>query len=106
MPPNLGSVWLRERRCEPTPHDLLHVVQAVQPRVTQFTEQACVLQRRELEALPGHWLPPCFGAGLLQVRVRVCVPEPQDLEHALYAPYADQPPSMGQCCVLQARVSE
>jgi hypothetical protein len=39
LPPKRGSVWLRERRCEPTPHDFVHVVQAVKLVVTQSTGQ-------------------------------------------------------------------
>ena len=36
----------RERDCEPVPHDLVHVVQALKARVTQSAGQACVLQVR------------------------------------------------------------
>jgi hypothetical protein len=45
-PPFNGCTTRRERRCEPLPHDLVQVVQAVQLRVTQFTGQACVLHGR------------------------------------------------------------
>ena len=35
MPPSVGSVWARLHFCEPEPHDLVQVVQAPKPLVTQ-----------------------------------------------------------------------
>ena len=53
MPPKRGSVWLRERRCEPVPHDLVYVVHERQPCVTQLRGQLCELQER-VSARYGH----------------------------------------------------
>ena len=46
MPPKRGSVWLRERRCEPAPHDLVHAVHLLNVWVTQCTGQLCALHGR------------------------------------------------------------
>jgi hypothetical protein len=39
-------VTLRERDCVPVPHDLVHVVQALNCDTTQCEAHACVLQGR------------------------------------------------------------
>ena len=43
-----------------------------------------VLQRLVSDVGPEHLLPPCAGAGLLQLRDRRWTPLPQDLEHRPY----------------------
>jgi hypothetical protein len=80
LPPKRGSVWLRERRCEPPPHDLVQVVQAFQPRVTQLRGHACVLHGR-VSVLCGQATPPKRGWRLM--RVRRCEPPPHDLVHVV-----------------------
>lgn len=45
------------------------------------------------EASPGQGRPRFSGAGLLQRRVRVCSPPPQDAEHWLHACHCPQFPS-------------
>ena len=44
--------------------------------------QAWVLQEFVFEADPTQVFPPCCGAGLVQVLVRIWLPPPQDFEHA------------------------
>jgi hypothetical protein len=39
-------VTLRERDCVPVPHDLVHVVQALNCDTTQWPAQACALHAR------------------------------------------------------------
>ena len=51
--------------------------------------QACVLHEVLPELEPGHWLPPCCGAGLSQERVRDLLPLPQV---RLHVPHAAQEP--------------
>ena len=50
----MGSVCVRLRFCEPSPHDLVHVDHATQLLVTQSVAQANVLQAR-VSSRYGHW---------------------------------------------------
>jgi hypothetical protein len=45
---------LRERDCEPVPHDAVHVVQALKPVTSQSTAQLLGLQER-CSSRYGHW---------------------------------------------------
>jgi hypothetical protein len=45
-PPKRGDVLVRLRVCLPEPHDLVHVLQAVQLPTPQSCGQACVLHGR------------------------------------------------------------
>ena len=104
MPPNLGSVWLRARFCEPMPHERVHVDQALQPLVTQFVGQASVLQAR-VSALCGQALPPKRGS--VVERERLWLPVPHDLVQVVQAPNLPSKTQLtGQTCSLHARVSE
>jgi len=42
---------------------------------------------------PRHGAPSGSGGGLVQARVRVCVPPPQDCEHMPHPFQSDHPPS-------------
>jgi hypothetical protein len=48
---------LRERDCEPVPHEAVHVVQALKPVTSQSTGQVCVLQGC-VSRWCGHASPP------------------------------------------------
>ena len=61
--------------------------------------QACVLHEVLLELEPGHWLPPCCGAGLSQARVRDLLPLAQV---RLQVPHAPQEPH-APCTETQRR---
>ncbi len=52
-----------------------------------------VLQDWDCELFPWQSAPPMAGGGLVQVRVRVCVPLPQVRVQLPQAPQLDQPPS-------------
>ena len=101
-PPFTGCATVRERDCEPLPHDLVHVVHALKLATWQLTGHACALQRR-VSAACGHALPPYLGC--VCVRERDCAPVPQDLVHDVHAPNAPCWQSAAQACVLQSRVS-
>ena len=45
--------------------------------------------------VPVQGRPPLAGGGLVQLRVRYCLPPPQDLEHWLKFEKTVQPPSIG-----------
>ena len=53
----------------------------------------CVLHEVLLELEPGHWLPPCCGAGLSQERVREWLPLAQVRLHVPHAPQEPHAPS-------------
>ena len=57
---------------------------------------AMVLQSSVLVASPTHAVPPFLGLGSSQVRVKLQVPPPQGLEHALGLDQGDQAPSTNQ----------
>ena len=78
MPPKRGSVWPRERFCEPPPHDFVHVDHWLKLLVWQLRGQLCVLHGR-VSAPCGQSLPPFSGC--LSGRVRRWEPPPHDLVH-------------------------
>ena len=51
-----------------------------------------VLHAWDWTLLPWHWAPPLLGAGLLQVRVRVCVPPPHVTLQRSKSPQLDHAP--------------
>ena len=85
LPPFVGSALrVRLRDCEPVPHDLVHVDQALNvASKSQSTEHACTLQLRVSSAC-GHALPP-FRGDVVE-RLRFCEPPPHDLVHVDQAP--------------------
>ena len=101
-PPYAGCTMLRVRCCEPTPHDLVHVVQAPKLRTMQSTGQLCWLHARVSDVC-GHAPPPKRGWRL--VRVRRCRPLPHDLLHVFHRCQRPGLQSCGQLCVLHWRVS-
>jgi len=102
LPPSLGSSLARVRFCEPPPHDLVHVDQAVQLGTSQSTAQGKVLQGR-VSWECGHAAPPNFGATLL--RLRCCEPVPHDLVHVDQAPKVRTTQLTGHADRLQVRIS-
>ena len=73
----------------------LHAAQP-EPPLVLHVKHVLVLHARVSVALPEHWLPPYLGDGLVQLRLRVCVPPPHVLEQPLNEVQPDQPPWMGQ----------
>ena len=55
--------------------------------------QTCVLQSWFSDVFPTQGAPPYSGAGLVQLRVRTCVPPPHDTVHVPQDPQVDKPPS-------------
>ena len=53
------------------------------------------LQLAVCNELPRHGIPPCFGGGLLHIRLLVLVPLPQVLLHLPYKPQLLHLPSTG-----------
>lgn len=51
-----------------------------------------LLHAWDSELLPEQLRPPLFGVGLVQVRLRVCVPPPHVCVQLPQAPQFDQPP--------------
>jgi hypothetical protein len=92
----------RERDCEPVPHDLVHVVQALKARTVQWIGHGpCV--HTTFWVAGGHVLPPWRGCWRL--RVRDFSPLPHDLLHWPKAPHWPTTQSVGHVCGLQARAS-
>ena len=101
-PPSVGSTVARLRLCEPVPHDLVQVDQALKADTTQLTAHGCELHERTSE-LCGHAAPPNVGATC--ERLRFCQDVPQETGHvdqALKVPIAQ---SMAHVWLLQLRVS-
>jgi hypothetical protein len=83
-PPFIGCcVTVRVRLCVPPPQALLHMLQSLQLLTSQFTGIAhgWVLHAR-VSRRTGQAIPPFIGC-CVTVRVRVCIPPPQVLLHAL-----------------------
>jgi len=81
-PPLRGCTTMRERRCEPRPHDFVHVLQAPKLPTLQSTAQVCLLQSR-VSALCGQASPPLSGC--VFERERDCEPVPHDFVHVVQA---------------------
>ena len=71
VPPFEGSTVARLRRCEPVPHDLVHVDQVSKVPTTQLEAQAKVLHTC-VSALCAHATPPYKGG--VVTRLRFCEP--------------------------------
>lgn len=54
---------------------------------------SCLLQASLSLVSPGHFLPPYWGLGLLQTRVRPLTPPPQVAEQIAHGDHGPQPPS-------------
>ena len=78
VPPFEGSTVARLRLCEPVPHDLVQVDQALKADTTQLTAHGCELHERTSE-LCGHAAPPNVGATC--ERLRFCQEMPQETGH-------------------------
>jgi hypothetical protein len=108
-PPSAGCVvTVRERVCEPVPHDLVQLDHASKPpqaETTQSTGQATELHARvSLEA--AHATPP-LDTGVATGRERTWVPVlPQLTEQAPHAPQVPIVQSTGHSAVPHACVSE
>jgi hypothetical protein len=83
LPPwaGAGLVHARVRVWVPVPQSLVQELQPPYPDQPPSTGQGCVLQAAVFVAEPGHWAPPHWGTGLVQVRERSLVPPPHVLEH-------------------------
>ena len=101
-PPRCGAVSERLRDCEPTPHDLVHVVHAPQEATTQLRGQACLLHWR-VSAECGQASPPLRG--WISVRSRDWNPVPHDLVHEVQAFQDFTMQSLAHACELHGRVS-
>ena len=91
LPPQLGSGFVHARVLVPPPQGAEHEPQAPHWPWT-------VPQERVSEPPPAQPAPPQLGAGLSQLRARVC----WHVVQAVYAPHNDQPPFTAQHCVLHA----
>ena len=67
--------------------------------------QECMLHTRRSIAAPGQVFPPFLGGGWVQLRVRACVPDSQDLVQAVHTPQLDQPPSTVKLNRRKAKIS-
>jgi len=94
---------LRERDCEPVPHEAVHVVQALKVLATQSTSQVCMLHER-VSSKCGHASPPADTA-VTMLRERDCEPVPHEAVHVVQAlkPLTSQ--SSGHASLLQSRDS-
>ena len=102
-PPKVAAVvTLRDRLCDPVPHDFVHAVQALKPDTTQCPAQLCVLQAR-VSSRWLHGLPP--EAAVVTLRLRLCDPVPHDCVHVVQSLKTDSSQCPGQACVLHARCS-
>ena len=98
LPPLRGCVIERERFCEPPPHDLVHVVQALKALTVQWIgHRTCVLHGA-VSAVCGQSAPPYFGGVTRREREYTLdeVP-PQDTGHVLHELQALTTQSIGHC---------
>jgi hypothetical protein len=65
LPPAVGATLVRERLWAPVPHDLVHVVYALNVPTWQLAAHACALHPR-VSALCGHAAPPLVGSTLVR----------------------------------------
>jgi hypothetical protein len=93
---------VRLRLCEPVPHDLVQVDQAVNGVCTQAVGHACVLQAC-VSSECGQILPPNEGG--LTERLRFIEPVPHDWVQVDQAPRPEYSQSMAHGFALQLRVS-
>ena len=101
-PPFCGWTCVRLRDCNPAPHDLVHVDQAIKSPTTQSTPHVNLLQGR-VSAECGHALPPFEDS--VSSRSRCCEPVPHDSVHVLQLLKPRMMQSTGHAAVLQACVS-
>ena len=95
---------LRERDCRPGPHDLSHVVQALNAVTRQCTGHVSMLQDC-VSSVCGQAAPPLRTA-VSMVRERDCTPSvPHDLLHVVQSPKMLTSQSTGHACALHACVS-
>lgn len=80
FPPNLGGVHVRVLFCTPFPQDFEQDPYADHELNFPSTGHSLTLQALVWEKDPVHAAPPHLGG--VHVRVRVCVPCPQNLLHA------------------------
>ena len=93
---------LRDRDCDPPPHELVQVVHALKALVWQWTGQGPWLHER-VSAVCGHAVPPLRGS--TTARPRRWKPSPHDMLHVVHALNAPTLQSSGHAWVLHERVS-
>ena len=105
-PPSFGWVLtVRVRGWMPPPQSLLHLPYAAHALTTQWTGQPRVLHFCVFFRGCGHALPP-YAFATSTLRVVVCVPPPQVLEHDGQPAHDATTQSTGQCFELQTLVPE
>ena len=82
----------------PPPHDLLHAAHLPQAPILQLTGQLFVWHFCDFVSA-GHFLPP-YLAFLVTLRVVVCLPPPQVLEHFGQPAHGDTAQSIGHFFLL------
>jgi hypothetical protein len=92
---------VRERDCEPVPHDLVHVVHALNALTVQWIGQGVPQVWASWRC--GQCLPPFSGCR--SERLRVCTPTPHETVHVVHGFQLPMMQSMAHVLVLHARVS-
>jgi hypothetical protein len=90
------------RLCSPPPHDLVHVVQAVNEDTAQCTAHGPMLQSTTSVGR-GHDAPPFCGA--VSERERDFVPPPHVFVQVLKLPHVPMTQSTGHAWLLQSFMS-
>ena len=101
-PPAVGCTFVRLRFCEPVPHDLVQVDQAIQDPTPQSAAHTWVLHAR-VSAECGHAAPPLEGSTV--ARLRLCEPVPHDFEHVDQRAKLFTTQLTGHACSLHWRAS-
>ena len=103
-PPCIGwALVSRVRVRVPPPQSTLHLPQLCHPSCTQSTGQAPTPQSRDTVSC-GHVAPPC-KTGVEMTRLRLWVPEPHDLVHALQPEYSETTQSTAHAAELHVFTS-
>jgi hypothetical protein len=102
-PSDTAVAALRERDCEPVPHEAVHVVQTLKAVTSQSVGQACVLHA-SVSSKCGHASPP-FCTAVETLRERDCEPVPHEAVHVVQALKSLTTQSFGHAWLLHARCS-
>jgi hypothetical protein len=103
IPPQDGSVAVRERTRVPLPHVIEHAPHVAHSLITASTGQQCSLQERTSRKFE-HSTPPKL-TGVVTERVRSCEPTLHEAEQADHAPKSETTQSTEHELSLQPRVS-
>jgi hypothetical protein len=95
-------VFERERDCEPSPHDFVHVDHSSQSPTMQSFGQSCVLQAL-CDTELAQASPPKLGC--VMARSRDIPPLPQEASQVFQAPHSEYTQSTGHACSLHTRTS-